>query len=227
MSDSDEKQAPLVEVEPEIPAMALVTSGKISRTELTKRRKDYAMARFRENMSKSEVARQLGIGRDAIYDWLEHDKDFRDRILRMKSLMALGLIPKAMKTLESTMDAMDGETRRKAANDILDHAEGRRSREAGVTINADKVTFNSLSTGDLMGMLKSLGLDLKDQPVPVDAGAPGPLAVLPEEPAPEPEPDPPPTPEPLPPVVLPAVPPADPAPNPEKLDPPEEAKDAE
>ena len=117
--------------EPEIPTYALVESGKISRSELTRRRKDYAMGQFREGVTKVAVAIELGINRQTIYDWLEHDKDFRDRILRMKSLMALGLIPKAMKTLEAGMDALDGETRRKAANDILDHAEGRRSREAG------------------------------------------------------------------------------------------------
>ena len=249
MSDTDDKQEPSVAVEQEIPTMALVTSGKISRTDLTRRRKDYAIAQFRESVSKSEVARQLGIGRDAIYDWIEHDKDFRDRILRMRSLLALGLIPKAMKTLEDSMDAMDGETRRKAANDILDHAEGRRTREAGITINADKMVFNNLSAGDLMGLLKGMGLDLKDEPVVKEAGEPAPLEIpapeaesVPAAALPEPAvayevgedaeeiqdpPDPPPNPESLPPVLLPAVPPADPAPNPEKLDPPEEAKDGE
>ncbi len=239
MSDTENKQAPSVVKEPEIPSYALVESGAISRSELTRRRKDYAIWKLREKVGKGEVMKQLGMHRQTFYDWLEHDKEFRDRILRMKSLIALGMIPKAMKTLEDSMDAMDGETRRKAANDILDHAEGRRSREAGVTINADKVTFNSLSSGDLVGLLKGLGLDLKDQPVAeapkeieaeiADAdeaeqeihGAAG-------DPTPEPEePDPPPTPEVLPPVVLPAVPPADPAPNPEKMDPPEEEKDGD
>ncbi len=222
MSTSDGEQDTSVAEGPEIPTYALVEGGAISRSELTKRRKDYAMAQFREGVSKAAVANLLGIHRQTIYDWLEHDKDFRDRILRMKSLIALGLFPKAMKTLETSMDAMDGETRRKAANDILDHGEGRRSREAGVTINADQVTFNNLSSGDLVGMLKGLGLDLKEQPVVVDAGKPA--AELQAAPAEPEEPEPPPTPEVLPPVVIPAVPPADPVPNPEKLDPPEEEK---
>lgn len=210
--------------EEEIPTRALVESGQIKQAELTKLRKDYAIAKFREGVSKKSVAKLLGIKRQRIYDWLEHDKEFRDRILRMKSLMALGMFPKAMKTLEESMDAPDGETRRKAANDVLDHGEGRRSREAGLTINADKVTFNNMSTTELANLARELGVGAEPEPVdaskpneepePPDTGrippqpeATGFRKAEPEEPK---EPDPPPAPEPLPPVVLPAVPPADP-----------------
>lgn len=202
MSDTDDKQEPSVEVEQEIPTQALVESGAIDRVELSRLRKDYAMAKFREGVSKAEVARLLGINIRSIYDWMEHNKEFPDRILRMKTLIAMGLIPKAMKTLEDSMGAMDGETRRKAANDVLDHAEGRRSREAGVTINADKVTFNNISTADMASLAKKLGIDLMAHPEETE-----------EDTKDASEGDPPP--KPLPPVVLPSVPPADPPAKPE------------